>query len=694
MPESVAQQAEDPEIRSERDYLAAARRALLAMRQDVLDTETPEHVSADSDEVWFNTMYRLARMRRAQDLVDLADVPLFFGRLDYEPGAAYGAEAAGDVDRVYIGRRHVRDAAGTPMVVDWRAPVSMPFYRATRSDRQGVLLRRRYGFSDAAALTAYEDEPLAGPATAGAAPGDAILLAEIERPRSGPMRDIVATIQPEQDELVRAGLHPTLCIQGAPGTGKTAVGLHRLAYLLYAEHERLSAGVAVVGPNHSFLSYIRRVLPALGEVSVTQTTIEELIGRPAARADDREVAALKGDARMAAVLERALWAHVTEPTDGLVYIRGSYRYRLPDHAVARTVTALRGTTRYGAGREALAQRLAHLVLRQMERRGAAPDDRDQRTVAHSRPVKEVVEAAWPKLAPEQVLYRLLSDPAFLAEAAGGELTADEQAALAWPKPYRSWRSAKWSAADAVLLDELADLIDRPASLAHLVVDEAQDLTPMQCRALGRRCPTGSLTVLGDIAQATAPGAVADWPTLLAHLGKPDARLSELDRGFRVPAQIIDYAAHLLPRIAPGLARPVSARQAAGALRITGTSEPNLPDALVLACREALRGAGSVGLIAADADIAGISRRLRTEGLDCGLLGADDDAMDTARLLCVPATLAKGLEFDAVIVVEPARIGAAEPRGLHRLYVVLTRAVSSLHIVHAQPLPDPLPGTVG
>jgi DNA helicase IV len=675
--------AVDPEIQAEAAYLAAARAALRGMHEQVVSTETPELDGEEKDEIWHNTMYRLARARRARDLVDLPDVPLFFGRLDYQPGSAYGA------DQVYIGRRHVRDAGGTPMVVDWRAPVSMPFYRASRDDPQGVWLRRRYGFSDAAELTAYEDEPLVG--TPDGFGGSALVAAEIERPRAGPMRDIVATIQPDQDELVRAPLHPTVCIQGAPGTGKTAVGLHRLAYLLYTERDRLGE-VAVVGPNRSFLTYIRRVLPALGEVDVSQTTIEELIGRRVVRPaePDPEVARIKGDARMATVLHRALWRRVGTgvPEDGLVYIAGSQRYRVGAARIAETIEGLRGTTRYLSGRTALAQRLAHLILYQMERRGATPDDRDQAAVARSKPVKQLLDQVWPKATPEQALYGLLADPALLAEAAEGVLGADEQARLRWPKPARSWRSAQWTTADAVLLDELADLVERTPSLGHVVVDEAQDLSPMQARALGRRAG-GSLTVLGDLAQATSPWAAGDWSVLLAHLGQPDARLAVLDQGFRVPAQIIDYAARLLPEIAPGLGTPRSVRRATGALHITRTSEEALVGALAAACREGLAGDGSVGLIVAEPDAAAVHRRLVDGGLAAALLGETEDAMETARLVCVPATLAKGLEFDAVVVAEPARIVAAEPRGLHRLYVVLTRAVSSLHLVHAEPLPAAL-----
>lgn len=665
------------EIEAEARYLARAREALRRMRQEVVDTETPEFVSG-TDEVWFNQMYRLARARRRGDLVDLPGVPLFFGRLDHVPGT--------DPQRVYVGRRHVRDAAGTPLVVDWRAPVSMPFYRATRDDPQGVTRRRRYGYSDAGELSAYEDEPL----DAGRPTGpSALLAAEIERPRSGPMRDIVATIQPEQDELVRAPLQPSICVQGAPGTGKTAVGLHRLAYLLYTEPTRLTAGVTVVGPNRSFLAYIQHVLPALGEASVLQKTIDELIDRPVTGADAPQTVRLKGDARMAEVLRRALWSHVGEPDDDLVHLHGSTRYRIARGRVVQIIGDLRGGTRYGPGRDALAQRLASLVVAQMERRGATPDDREVAAVARGKAIRALLDAVWPKLSGEQVLFRLLSDSAFLGAAADGLYTVDEQAALRWPKPFRSARSARWSAADAVLLDELADLTDRTPSLSHLMVDEAQDLSPMQCRALGRRAGTGSVTVLGDIAQGTSPWAIDDWPTLLGHLGKPDARLAVLDRTFRVPAEIIEYAARLLPSIAPGLAAPVSVRSGTGALRITATEPESLAATVLQACRERLADEGSVGLIAADAELVPLYAAVRAAGLEAALLGTDEDALESARLVCVPAGLAKGLEFDSVVVAEPGHIVAGEERGLRRLYVVLTRAVSTLHVVHTGALPAAL-----
>ncbi|TDQ49986.1 HelD family protein [Actinorugispora endophytica] len=688
--------APDPEIQAERDHLAASREALHRMREDVIGTGTALG-DAVADKVT-NEVLRRARKKRAEELVDLPDVPLFFGRLDYAPGDVFEAgpgeghtaTRTPEADRVYIGRRHVHDRAGNPMVLDWRAPISIAFYQATADDPMGARLRRRYGFSGRAELTAFEDEPLTPGA---AAPGGGRLLAaEIERPRSGPMRDIVATIQPEQDDLVRAPLERSLCVQGAPGTGKTAVGLHRIAYLLYAEGRRLGrGGVAIVGPNRSFLSYIRNVLPALGEVDVRQTTVEDMLGAvPVRRAEDPEAALVKGDARMAEVIRRDLWSTLREPVEPLVVQRGSRRWRLYPEEMSEILSELRGRgVAHGSGRELLAHRLAHAVLTRIEEAGEACDDRTHNQVRRDRAVRAAVLWMWPKADPAKLVLGLLTDPERMARAAEGVLTPEEQAVVMLPGRPRGPRSAKWSLSDLALVDEAAGLIERPASLGHIVVDEAQDLTPMQCRAIGRRAATGSVTVLGDIAQGTAPGAATDWSVLLRHLGKPDALLSVLDRGYRVPAQIIDFAARILPRIAPGLGAPVAVRQAPGALTLVDAAEGGLAEAVVRACRAELRREGSVGLIAADADIPALNRALADAGLEAAVLGETEDALEANRLVCVPATLAKGLEFDAVVVAEPAAVVAAEPRGLHRLYVVLTRAVSSLTVVHAAPLPEAL-----
>ncbi len=666
----------DPALAAEQAYLTAARSDLAAMRAATLALDA-RGGDAVSEAYLAGSLHA-----RAQSLTDDPGTPLFFGRLDLDDTSAHGDE------RFYIGRRHVHDEAGDPVVVDWRADVSTPFYRATRTEPMHVTLRRRFGL-DHGRITAYEDEHLLD---AGERTGRSrILAAEIEKPRVGPMRDIVATIQPEQDVIVRADVTETICVQGAPGTGKTAVGLHRAAYLLYSHRDRLRrGGVLVVGPNRAFLRYIAAVLPALGEVDVRQQTLDQLVGeRVAIRADDPpEVATLKGDPRMAVVLDNAVHAGLTEPTEPVVLTTGSRRWRVSASELAGLAAELRARdVRYGAARAMLAQRLAHTVLTKMEAAGESPDHRVQDSVARSTTVRRAVDALWPAVDPVRLVLSLLSDPDLLARAADGVLDADEQAALLWARPPRGPRSAPWTLADAVLVDEAADLVERLPSLGHVVLDEAQDLSPMQLRAVGRRCSTAAATVLGDIAQGTTPWATADWSQTLAHLGKPGAHVEVLARGYRVPAVVIDFAARLLPHIAPGVAAPESVRENDGRLDLVDVVDVvDVPDAVAAELRRVLVWPGSVAVVVADAEVAMLSRRL---DLPHDVLGRDES---DARVVLVAASLAKGLEYDQVVVVEPAAIVDGEPstwQGLRRLYVVLTRAVSGLTVVHSRPLPPEL-----
>ena len=671
--------AEREQLRRSRDYLSLMREDVLSLKAMAGDRVSQEYLKAE--------LYH-----RAEALKDIPDTPLFFGRLDYaetirtEPGDGVAGHS------FHIGRRHVHAPDGTPAVIDWRAPVSRPFYRASGADPMNLALRRRFGFSGGE-LTAYEDEPFTTDRSAESTEHhkpSQILIDEIERPRSGPMRDIVATIQPDQDDIVRADAGQTVCVQGAPGTGKTAVGLHRVAYLLYAYREQVRRrGVVMVGPNQAFLSYIRNVLPALGELDVTQTTVGELVqstGPVPVRGSDTETAAVvKGDARMAEVLRRALWASVRRPEQAVVLPRGTRRWRVAAWELEELVHELRHRgVRYGAARELLEHRIAHVILTQMEAAGEACDDRTHEAVRRSRPVRAAVEVIWPKVDPVRLVFGLLSSAAALAEAAAGLLTPAEQAEIVWSPAPRAPGSARWSPADVVLIDEARDLITRTPSLAHVVVDEAQDLSPMECRALGRRCSTGAATVLGDLAQGTTPWAASSWASLLSNLGKPETDVRELSVGYRVPRQILDYASSLLAVIAPELRPASSLRADPGALDIVRVPSAALAREVVAACARACARPGSVAVIAADPQVRSLASALDAAGVEHGTPGSD------ARLTLVPVTLAKGLEFDHVIVVEPARIARGEARGLQRLYVALTRAVSRLTVVYAEPLPAPLP----
>ncbi|PYC65882.1 AAA family ATPase [Micromonospora arborensis] len=585
-----------------------------------------------------------------------------------------------------MGRRHVADERGEPLVLDWRAPVSRSFYQASARDPQGVAVRRRFGFSNGV-LTSFEDERLDRGEELGTT--SRILAAEIERPRVGPMRDIVATIQPEQDELVRADLSESICVQGAPGTGKTAVGLHRAAYLLYLHRERLRrAGVLIVGPNRAFMSYIAAVLPALGEVEVEQATVEELISSVPVRAVEAPaVAVLKHDVRMARVLQRAVQAQIGTPTDSITVSDGSFRWRIGLEPLHRIVEETRREgLPYGTGRERVRARVVSLLQRQAEaRRAESPSDAWLRRMGRCRPVVDFLDAVWPALTPEGLVHGLLSDPDRLAAAADGLLDDTEQALLRWAKPARTAKATRWTAADAVLIDEATGLLERLSGFGHVVVDEAQDLSPMQCRAIARRSEHGSVTLLGDLAQGTAPWAATDWRESLAHLGKPDAVVVPLTVGFRVPAAVVAFANLLLPALAVDVP-PAESLRHDGGLDVRTVSD--LTSATVAEVRAALAHDGSIGVIVADDAVDGLRAALAAAGV---ATATADDVATAERVTVVPATLVKGLEYDHVVVVEPAAIVAAEPRGLHRLYVVLTRAVSRLAVLHHEPLPAPLTG---
>ncbi|MEU5321662.1 AAA family ATPase [Streptomyces sp. NPDC021056] len=657
----------------ERTHHDTCRAALAAMvdgaQEQVVTGEDVSASGADAEVLG----YRLRS--RAKEMRELPEGPLFFGRLD----------SSDDRQTLHIGRLRISEhPAAPPLVVDWRAPVSRAFYQASARDPQGVAVRRRFGWApgsrgDSADLTGLEDEHL----EEGEDRVGDIVLREIERPRVGPMRDIAATIQPEQDDLVRGDLRASVCVQGAPGTGKTAVGLHRAAYLLYTHPQRIRrGGMLILGPNRTFLAYISQVLPALGETGVRQATLQEEIARhPVRGEDDGRTAAVKHDGRMAEVLRRTLYARVSaEVVEGLAIPDGSYRWRVPAGELVRIVAGVRAEAPpYGVGRERVRARVVAYVRAQAERREGPVPNSWVRRIERARAISAYVDAVWPRVRPEEVVAELFTDPRVLERAADGVLDTDEQKALLWDRPPRSWKSARWSAADLVLLDEADGLIEHPEAYGHVVVDEAQDLSPMECRAIARRASFGSLTVLGDLAQGTTPWAARTWSDQLAHLGRPDAAVVPLTTGFRVPEAVVGLANRLLERLDVDVPASRSLR-GDGELRIRDGGD-DVPGAVVAAVRDALLREGSIGVVAADADVPRVRAALHTAGLDTA--GPDDLG---ARVTLVPATLVKGLEYDHVVAVEPAAIAEAEERGLHRLYVVLTRAVSGLEVVHGRPLP--------
>ncbi|MFI9614349.1 HelD family protein [Streptomyces sp. NPDC052023] len=674
----------DHALRQERAHHDNCRTALAAMIDGAHDhVVTGEDVSASGADAEV-LGHRLRS--RARELRELPEGPLFFGRLDFGTDPAEQRPQAAR-QPLHIGRVRIAEhPAVPPLVVDWRAPVSRAFYQASARDPQGVAVRRRFGWApgsrgDSADLTALEDEHLG---RGESRPSD-LVAREIERPRVGPMRDIAATIQPEQDDLVRSDLGGSVCVQGAPGTGKTAVGLHRAAYLLYTHPQRVRrAGLLILGPNRAFLSYISEVLPALGESGVRQSTLGEEIARhPVTGDDDPRTAAVKHDARMAGVLRRALYARVRAGDDCLAVPDGSYRWRVGAEELRAILDGVRAEEPpYQVGRERLRARVVARVRAQAERRSGPRTNTWVRKIERSRAIGAHLDTVWPRVRPEELVAELLTDPEALSRACDGQLDGEEQQALLWARPPRTWRSARWSAADLVLLDEVAGLLEHPQGYGHVVVDEAQDLSPMECRAIARRSPFGSLTVLGDLAQGTTPWAARGWDAQLRHLGKPQAVVVPLTTGFRVPAAVLGLANRLLRRLGVDVPEARSVRED-GELRIREAAG-DLRGAVVAAVRDALRREGSVGVVAADTDAGWVREALTESGID--VAGPEEPG---ARVTVAPASVVKGLEYDHVVAVEPAAIVAGEPaagRGLHRLYVVVTRAVSRLDVVHARVLP--------
>jgi DNA helicase IV len=624
--------------------------------------------------------------RRVNQLTD-TNRPLCFGRLDTEDG-----------ERWHIGRRHVEDESADPVVVEWRAPVAVPFYRATIDEPLGLKRRRQFVVEGRTLVQMADD--LFGPdaAATAAAEGPQVrgrdaLLAELERARTGQMLDIVATIQTEQDVVIRAPMAGILTVQGGPGTGKTAIGLHRAAFLLFGNDQLARAGVLVLGPNRTFLRYIAQVLPSLGEEAVVQTILSDLVpDAPIRGTEDPATARLKGDARMAEVLRRALRLRRKPLLDDLEVRYQRLRVVIPAeraNEIAATVAGRR--IPYGAGRTTLRDLLARAVYeRYTDVAGRIGTEYSlvSRSLSGDPAFKAAVDTLWPSVSAPALVRELLSNRARLAEAADGVLDADEQRLLV-RKAGRSLKTEPWTEADGPLVDEAVELIEgRLRTYGHAVIDEAQDLSPMQARMLARRVPTGSLTILGDIAQGTGVWGRDTWEDLLQHLPAPDGvRIEELRLGYRAPGRVLDVASRLLPAIAPHLRPTESIRPGRSEPRFlaVGDGEP----VAVAAAAEAVRLAAewtSVAVIVPSALHDEVAEALAAAGADLG--DAERQGLDHAVTL-VPALTAKGLEFDAVVVVEPARIVDDAVRGLRLLYIALTRPTQHLSIVHAEPLPEPL-----
>jgi len=759
----------EAQIRLEQAAVDRAYNRLIAMRESALDVVRHHRdlgaTTSGQARVEWESLLALTDQRLQH--LELGGASLCFGRIDHDEGDSY-----------QVGRISVLDERGDPLVIDWRAPAAEPFYRATGRNPMG-LVRRRHLLTRGRTVVGIDDEVFdldrAGEANLSVV-GEGALLAALERTRTGRMGDIVATIQAEQDEIIRAPIPGILIVQGGPGTGKTAVALHRAAYLLYTNRQRLEdAGVLVVGPNRTFLRYIEHVLPSLGESGVVLVTIDGLGGRvgaivPEAPATEQ----LKGDARMVRLIRKAVADRQRALADDLVVPYGARNLRVPRFELLRIVEQVASRQgSHNARRKVFAKRLKRALWQQQKRLveqrmaklpAEVPFDDDPSidpldilqtaaltlkreeetffaTIGQVPEVRAALERMWPVLTPEELLNDLFGAPGLLRLASKGTLSPDERDRLFRPRS-RVATAAPWSSADIPLLDEAAmllgplpltrrrrlaqvrddakwmieetvgdialqtgeldptmrrQLIDRlterelaaladeeddgtPAVYGHVIVDEAQDLSPMQWRMIARRCTIGSMTIVGDLGQASRPGAIANWQQALDQLPvRREPRTAQLSVNYRTPAEIMEVAAGVLAVTDPGAEPPRSVRRSGVLPRFVATTVDRLTSDLVTQLewvRHEL-GEGTIAVIAPE----GVHAALRPAlGIEAGASPLD------APVGLFTATEAKGLEFDAVALVEPAAIAGTTAAGLRSLYVALTRATRLLVVVHAEPLP--------
>ncbi|HET9060856.1 MAG TPA: ATP-binding domain-containing protein [Acidimicrobiales bacterium] len=716
-----------PDLDSEQEHLDEAYRRLEVLRADTQANLT--EAFRERGGTFQSFTERDIRVRNSLNRLEQLEVgheSLIFGRIDRDGG-----------DKFHIGRLALSDAEHEPLVVDWRAPVAEPFYRATGAYPMG-LRRRRHFMTDGRRVLDLEDELFTAEGSDGSMraqglSGPGVLMAALARAHTGRMRDIVATVQAEQDEIIRAPLPGVLVVQGGPGTGKTAVALHRAAYLLYTHRFPLeSQGVLVVGPGQTFLRYIDQVLPSLGETGVEMSTAVGLYRQARARAQEpAALARLKGGPRMAQLLRRAVRQR-QRPLRRAVripYGRGMLTVT-PEASVEMVNVARRRAGTHNSRRRALEGQLWSYLSTQLGERAAtvagaagapeAPSPTDLgRELRRRADISELLDRLWPRLSAEELLHDFLGAPA-LIQAAGRDLLSSEEIAMLFRERSGSLDEVPWTRADIALLDEAAALLgplskpgpqpNQPSfsrsgpraagemvrTYGHIVVDEAQDLTPMELRMVSRRSLSGSMTLVGDIAQATGGWAPASWDEIVAHLPVHKSwRQVSLSVSYRAPAEVMRAAGAVLAEALPSATPPDPVRDTGEAPRVVAVPHPGDIGAAVAAVvveeAAAVAGAdggadGSIGVLATPAMLDDVVAAIELAGLQAGVAGAG--ALDSTISVLALGD-AKGLEFDAVIVVEPAAIAALPPHGLRALYVALTRCTRRLAIVHCEPLPASL-----
>jgi len=767
--------AHEREIAEEQVFLDRALAALDDMRNEarsLRDSAAVANMRGAGDLVERDVVMGTALQRL--DQLAIGDQPLFFGRIDY-----FAPDQGSIGDTFHVGRLAVSDSDLNPLVVDWRAPVAEAFYRATGVESLGLALRRHVAiranevqsvedeyFADAAGELhipeGFERDATAEGLVEGglALGGPGALLAALGRVRTGRMGDIVATIQGEQDQIIRHPLPGILMVQGGPGTGKTAVALHRAAYLLFTFRATLERqGVLVVGPNPLFLNYIENVLPSLGESGVKLSTISGLVTNVDVRGVDREdVDQLKGDIRMATLLARALRTRQRPLRDevhvpvgrAIVVITPKDTQEVVERARRRPGN--HNSRRSAVGRE-LAQKLAQRYHARFQREGldevsVADELADQ--IRMQPEFKQVLQRIWPRLSGQDLLHDLFGAPALL-RAAGKDLFSEaELALLARPRSV-SLEDIEWTKADAALIDEARVLLGprkRPRAVVkpgdngilngidldafapdvraaalreaqrlapqlnaeldeaefvtygHIVVDEIQDLSPMELRVLKRRDLTGSMTIVGDMGQATTASSASSWDNVLAVL-EPRRTPTRVDLtvSYRTPEEVLNFAAPTLRAATTDLEPPRPVRRAGSEPTVTQVPADSLFDAIVETVRREadVVAPGRLAVIATESRVADLVALLNRHGL-AAIDPRDSESKGlSADLVVLAAEGANGLEFDGVVIVEPADIvrrGSADPtaetsRGLRTLYVAMTRPTRRLAVVASAPLPSTL-----
>ena len=597
-----------------------------------------------------------------------------FGRIDL------------DGESLYLGTRVISTEERDLLVISWQAPAAAPYYEATFANPLGVSRKRTFK-NEANRIQDFDDvlfEDLAdrvADLTAEQQWGvDDALLRDMESSRSGEMRDIVQTIHAAQYELIRTPLDNLLVIQGGPGTGKTAVALHRVSWLLFNANDLAAEDILVVGPNPTFNRYIRSVLPKLGDDNVEYRDLSSLGPQRATGREERaDVVRIKGELRMAELLATALRQRVRFPerTD-VVEVGGGFgspKFTRPEIEAELPAHLERNT--YNGGRASFRNYLLREAESRLGRGATIPPAA----------LENALERIWPSLNATAFLRDLLGSRDRLLAAAGEHFNAAEIGVLFRPASEKV-SEEQWSEVDVALVDEAEELINgRPVQFKHIVVDEAQDLSPMQLRSIRRRSPQGSMTVVGDLAQSTGPWARDTWDEIaqILQLDHPYS-FQELTLGYRVPQQVYEFAAKLLPYAAPGLTPPTVVRRGPAEPELTQCGERDLVTQAIAAAREHASNGRFVGLICSEAMRGELEAELNWRDIRWGNVGAGN--LDTSINLARPGE-SKGLEFDAVVVVDPQRIVSESPWGLRHLYVALTRTTKYLTVLHtgtALPLP--------